>query len=100
MNYKHRAVLSSYSDLSKLSSKVKIIHFRKFVSKRMLIISLEKCPKLRIISASRYASKRLNSNILKLILNKQIELRVSQERGRPSILKLRKNINMSYKLIG
>lgn len=100
MNHKQRAVLSSYSDLSKLSSKVKIIHFRKFVSKKILILSLEKCPKLRMISASKYASKRLNSNILKLILNKQIELRISQERGRPNILKLSKNINISYKLIG
>jgi len=100
VNHKQRAVLSSYSDLSKLSSKVKIIHFRKFVSKKILILSLEKCPKLRMISASKYASKRLNSNILKLILNKQIELRISQERGRPNILKLSKNINISYKLIG
>jgi len=89
VNYKQRAVISSYSDLSKLSSNVKIIHFRKFVSKKLLNLVLEKCPNLEIISLSGYASKRLNSNISKIILSMKIELVVSIELGRPNNLKQR-----------
>lgn len=96
MNYKHRAVLSSYSDLSKISSCIKIIHFRKFISKRILKIILESCPSLIVISISKYASKRLNPNILSLISDKRIELRICSERGRPNMLR---NINVNYKLI-
>jgi hypothetical protein len=89
VNYKHRAVLSSYSDLYKISSNVKIIHFRKFISRKLLRIVIEKCPNLEIISISRYASKRLNSNISKIILSRKIELIVSFEIGRPNNLKQR-----------
>lgn len=96
MNYKHRAVLSSYSDISKISSSIRIVHFRKFISKRMLDMILEICPSLIVISISKYASKRLNPNILNLISDKRIELRVCSERGRPTMLR---NININYKLI-
>jgi len=89
VNYKHRAVLSSYSDISKISSDVKIIHFRKFISIKLLKIIMQKCPKLEIISLSGYASKRLNSNISKIILSKKIELVISFEIGRPNNLKQR-----------
>ncbi len=88
MNYKQE-VISSYSDLYKISSNVKIIHFRKFISRKLLRIVIEKCPNLEIISISRYASKRLNSNISKIILSRKIELIVSFEIGRPNNLKQR-----------
>jgi hypothetical protein len=91
-------VLSSYSDLSKLSSNLRAIHFRKYVSKRILFSVIEACPCLEVISLSGYASKRLSSNILKIIFNRQIELRISKMRGRPIALAPNKNINMSYKL--
>jgi hypothetical protein len=89
VNHKHRAVISSYSDISKLPSNIKILHFRKFVSKRVLSEAIERCPELKIISLSKYASKRLNSNISKLILSRKIELRILVERGRPNNLKQR-----------
>ena len=95
MNYKHRAVLSSYSDISKVSPDIKIIHFRKFISKRFLVIVLERNPRIEIICLSKYASKRLNSKILSMI-SKRIEIRVSSEKGRPNYLR---NININYKLI-
>jgi hypothetical protein len=87
VNYKHRAVLSSYSDISKISSNVKIIHFRKFVSKKVLNIVIKKCPKLKIISLSRYASKRLNSNLIEILYLNQISLEISKKDiGRPNLL--------------
>jgi len=52
-------VISSYSDLSKLHSKIKHVHFRKFISKKLLKIVVEKCPKLELISVSPYSYKRL-----------------------------------------
>jgi hypothetical protein len=100
VNHKQRAVISSYSDVSKLSSSVKIIHFRKFVSSKLFRIVLEECPNLMLVSMSKYASKRLSSSILEIILKRQIELSVSEFKGRPNLLVLSKNINMRYKLIG
>jgi hypothetical protein len=100
VNHKQRAVLSSYSDVSKLSSSVRAIHFRKFVSSKLFNMAIEECPNLKIISVSKYASKRLSSSILEIILKRQIELRVSEMKGRPNILDISKNINLSCKLIG
>ena len=62
----------------------------------MLDMILESCPFLVVISISKYASKRLNPNILNLISDKKIELRICSERGRPNMLR---NINVNYKLI-
>lgn len=84
VNVKH-VVISSYSDLSKLSSKIKLIHFRKFVSKKLLKIILNKCPRLERISLSRYAYKRFNSNLLK---SKNIEIRISKNVGRPNLVEV------------
>jgi len=96
VNYKHKAVLSSYSDISKIPSDVKSIHFRKFISKRILEIILRNCPNITCISISKYASKRLSLEILNLISNKNIDLEISLYRGRPNKLR---NINVNYKLI-
>jgi len=98
MNYKHRAVLSSYSDLSKISSNVKIIHFRKFISKKLLKIILCEYPDLREISLSKYASKRLNNKCIEILSKSRIQIKISLVRGRPNELEIR-NINMNYKLI-
>ena len=98
MNYKHRAVLSSYSDLYKISSNARIIHFRKFISKRLLKIILEKNSDLREISLSKYASKRLNNKCIEILSKNRIQIKVSLFRGRPNKLEIR-NINMNYKLI-
>ncbi|MFH1228935.1 MAG: hypothetical protein V1678_00735 [Candidatus Aenigmatarchaeota archaeon] len=89
MNHKQRAVISSYSDVSKLSSKIRMVHFRKFLSSRMLDIALKRCPNLEMVSLSVYASKRLNSNIYKLMFNRNIELKISRHVGRPSVLEQR-----------
>jgi hypothetical protein len=62
----------------------------------MLDMVLESCPSLIAISISKYASKRLNPNILNLISDKKIELIICSERGRPNMLR---NINVNYKLI-
>lgn len=100
MNDKHRAVISSYSDISKLSSDIKIIHFRKFISKKILKIVLNKCPDLKEISFSNYASKRLNKECKKLLSVNEIIIKISFSKGRPNALELKRNINIDYKLIG
>jgi hypothetical protein len=100
VNDKHRAVISSYSDLSRLSSSIKIIHFRKFISKRILKIILKRCPNLKEISLSNYASKRLNKECKKLLSVNEIIIKVSFSKGRPNALELKRNINIDYKLIG
>ncbi len=83
MNVKY-VVISSYFDLSKLSSEVKTIHFRKFVSRNLLKIVLDKCPRLKIISFSRYASRRLHSDFLK---SRNIEIKISRKSsGRPNLV--------------
>ena len=80
MNAK-QLVIASYSDLSKLSPEIKSIHFRKFVSKKLLKIVAEKFPKLKIISVSKYAAKRLPSEARSRFL-----IQISVRKGRPNIL--------------
>ena len=86
MNYKQRAVLSSYSDVSKLSSDVKVVHFRKFVSKRILEMVMVKCSDLEEISLSKYASKRLNGKCLRLLSKNKVSVKISLIIGRPNVL--------------
>jgi hypothetical protein len=59
---------------------------------------LERCPYLMEVSLSKYASERLNPEIMKLIHINNLKLRISSERGRPSYLEIR-NINVIHKLI-
>ena len=86
MNQKHSSI-SSYSDLSKLSHSVKFVHFRKFVSKKIIKKVLSECPNLVEISFSNYAYKRCNDDILKFINKEGVNLLISSRRaGRPNII--------------
>ena len=86
MNQKHSSI-SSYSDLSKLSHSVKFIHFRKFVSKKIIKKILSECPNLVEISFSSYAYKRCNDEILKCIYGEGVNLSVSSRKaGRPNMI--------------
>ncbi|MFH8080438.1 MAG: hypothetical protein QXO84_00985 [Candidatus Aenigmatarchaeota archaeon] len=49
MNAKQVSI-SSYSDISKLNKETRIVHLRKFASKKLLKEILNKCPQLRLIS--------------------------------------------------
>lgn len=75
-------VVSSYADIPKLSPDVSSVHFRKFVSKRLLRIVLKKCPNLKKISFSRYAYERLKNE------PESIPILISNGRGRPSIIEI------------
>jgi len=75
-------VISSYSDIVKLHPGVKHVHFRKFVSERLLKSIIEKCPKLEKISMSRYSSGRLSFIVLD---NLKVEV-TKRKVGRPNIL--------------
>jgi len=86
VNQKHISI-SSYSDLSRLSPSVKFIHFRKFVSKKIIKKVLCECPKLVTVSFSMYAFRRCNDEILNRIYKEGIKLSISQKRpGRPSMI--------------
>ena len=75
-------VISSYSDLSKLSPDMHYVHFRKFISKKLLDEVAKICPSLKRISVSRKASSRLKS-----IKNIRFKVIVSEKnRGRPNKL--------------
>jgi hypothetical protein len=65
---------------------VKIIHFRKYVSKKIILMILERCQNIQVISMSRYASKRLNPDSLELFSKRNIEIKIMIEPGRPSML--------------
>jgi len=96
-----RVVISSYSDLKKIHRSVRVIHFRKFASKKVIKKVLIECPKLEIISLSRFANKRYGSSIIKLLQKSNIKLIVSnRKQGRPSMLERRlEEVKLSeYKL--
>ena len=79
--------ISSYSDLSKLSNRVNFVHFRKFVSKKILEKVLIDCPNLDMISFSKYAFSRCNEKILEQIQQKGVKLKISlKDSGRPNLV--------------
>ncbi|MBU5688001.1 MAG: hypothetical protein KQA41_01445 [Candidatus Aenigmarchaeota archaeon] len=49
MNVKQVSI-SSYSDISKLDDKTKIVHLRKFASKKLIKIIIQKCCNLQLIT--------------------------------------------------
>lgn len=85
MNVKQVSV-SSYSDLQKLSPHAKSVHFRKFVSKKLLECVLSKCPNVKKISFSKtvFDKNLVLLNSFKLV---EVQFTVSnRERGRPNII--------------
>ena len=79
--------ISSYSDLSKLSKRVNKIHFRKFISKKILRKVLINCPNLDMISFSKYAFSRCNEKILEQIQQRGVKLKISlKDSGRPNLV--------------
>jgi hypothetical protein len=78
-------VISSYSDLSELSPKIKNIHFRKFVSKKMLNTIKESCPELDRISFSSSAAKRLQHCSSSLPTKAEIQI-LARKSGRPNLI--------------
>lgn len=79
-------VISSYSDVSRNPRIVKI-HFRKFLSKSLFKKTVRCYPKIRKISLSDYAFKRLDKSLCGLIKNNGIEIEFSKRcLGRPNLL--------------
>ncbi len=73
-------VISSYSDLSKISPCAKSVHFRKFVSKRLLSLVVQKCRNLQSVSVSKYAYRRL-------VFSHDVDVKISGRMpGRPSAI--------------
>lgn len=84
MNAK-QLVISSYSDLSELSPKIKHIHFRKFVSKKILNEVRENCPNLDKISFSSSAAKRLQNYSFLIPAKAEIKI-LERKSGRPNLI--------------
>jgi hypothetical protein len=88
-----QVVVSSYSDLSKLSPEVKHVHFRKFISKKLLEEVLCKFKKVEKISISRYAFSRCSTKLIE-IANNKLELEISERSvGRPNLIEKLYNLN-------
>jgi len=90
VGHKHRVVISRYDDIKKFQ-KAQFVHFRKFLSKKLLLEILEKYPNLRKISISNYAFKRLSKECFEILSKNKIKILVSYSIGRPSLLELKKN---------
>jgi Ran GTPase-activating protein (RanGAP) involved in mRNA processing and transport len=79
--------ISSYSDISKLSSETRTIHFRKFVSRKLLRIILKSCENLEKVSLSKYALQKCNPEIIDYLSKRGVAIQVSDRGiGRPSLL--------------
>jgi hypothetical protein len=79
--------VSGYSDLSRLSSEVSHLHFRKFLSKKLVLESLKICDGVESVSLSRYAFRKCDPECMEIISRVGIDLMVSERRkGRPNLL--------------
>jgi len=83
VNVKHVSI-SSYSDLSKLSSFVKIVHFRKFLNRNILQKVLDRCSNLEKISVSKYVFNRCDPDFIEKI--SKDGLNVERSVGRPNLI--------------
>ncbi len=96
MDYKQQAgrnpygvlSISGYKDLDSVNSSVQRIHFRKFVSSRLIKQVLELAPKLRVVSFSKYAVSRAKEADLEYLKQNRIRVRVSNRVGRPNIIEM------------
>jgi hypothetical protein len=79
--------ISSYSDLLKLSSAIKSVHFRKFVSERLMNRVIQKCNNLKTVHFSKSAFGRCDKRILELLNKKKINYNISRRNsGRPNLI--------------
>lgn len=82
-----RISVSGYSDLSRLSGRESHIHFRKFLSKRLIIESLKLCDSLESVSLSRYALYRCGPDCIGILSGMGLSVMVSERNGgRPNLL--------------
>ena len=86
MNVKHLSI-SSYKDLKKISPSVKVIHFRKFASEKLVRWILKNHSQIKKFSFSKYVYSRSESVIFDLIEKRNIEVEVrNKSAGRPNLL--------------
>ena len=86
MNVKHLSI-SSYADLKKISPKVKIIHFRKFASEKLIKWILDNHSQIKKFSFSNYVYSRSESGIFELIEENNAEVIIqNRSPGRPNLL--------------
>ena len=90
MIYLHRekAVISSSGDLFSISPQVSVVHFRKFLSKKLIFDLLERCDKIKKIIVSKSAYSRCDKKCIDVLEASGINVLVSKNRGRPSCLDL------------
>jgi len=81
-----KAVVSSYCDLDSISLKVEEIHFRKFISKPLLELVLQRFLDLKRITMSESAYKRMSPRMIYKVKKSKLQIRVSTLIGRPNIL--------------
>ncbi len=80
-------VLSSYADLSRISASIRKVHFRKFISRKLLDEILLYCPNLKEISVSGSAAKRVNDKLVSYIADKGLKVAYTDSSsGRPNLL--------------
>jgi hypothetical protein len=85
VNVKHYSI-SSYSDISKIPQKSKLVHFRKFLSKAMISEVLSNFKNIKYISFSKYAYRRCNKDIIELIEEQGVNIIIREFKGRPNKL--------------
>jgi hypothetical protein len=76
--------ISSLADIEFLSEDVLIVHLRKFASKKIIKAIVERCPRLKKVSLSKYAFSRVDGSLG--LLPDEVSVLVSRGKGRPSIL--------------
>lgn len=80
--------ISGYSDLDRLDSSVKSVHFRKFVSVKLIRQVLELVPRLKVVSFSKYALSRAGKESLELLRERGVDVKFSKRLGRPSLIEM------------
>ncbi len=92
LHYGKKAVISSLSDICELSPDSSIIHFRKFLSKKLVLDIFERCFGIQKVLISKSAYFRCDEECIQFLESRGIEIVVSDSRGRPSFLETAKEM--------
>lgn len=78
--------------------KINQVHFRKHISKKLLLRIINSCPNLQKISVSKSASKRISEEMFEILERENISILISKNLGRPCSFELNKirGMKMSY----
>ena len=83
---KKHIVISTSKDLEKINERTKFVHFRKYISSKLLEEVIRRSKRIVCISLSTSSLKKWNKKLEEIVKNRGIKVVVLKRYGRPNYL--------------